>query len=167
MTTHDQLHRDVIIDWLNDAYEMEKRLGPALEEHAQDAVDYPTWNSRLQQGADECRRHIDLVRQCVDRIGGKVPILRGGIDAFTGWANAVGTLEFHDQLVKNLLSDLGAVTIAAAHYKALVAAATHNGDQEVADACRIIQWEKETLARWLYESVERAARDLLQHRMAA
>lgn len=166
MTAHDQSHQDIIIAWLNDAYGMEKGLLPVLEEHAKDVKDYPDWSARAQQFADESRRHIDLVRKCIEHLGGKVSSVKGGIGAFTGWAKSVTTGAFHDELIKNVLSDISTAHFAIACYQSLLDAAEHNEDQEIADTCRMILGEKQEMARWLEQTLHRATHEVLHHKVA-
>jgi ferritin-like metal-binding protein YciE len=161
MTIHDPSHKDLIIGWLNDAYGMEKGLLPVLEEHAKDAKDYPDWSAKAQQFADQCRGHIDLVRKCVEHLGGDVSTIKSGIGAFTGWAKSMGTGMYRDELLKNVLSDYGAAHFAIACYQSLLAAAEHDGDQEIADTCRVIMHDKQEMADWLNQNVNRATEVIL------
>ena len=41
-------HKELLINWLNDAYSMETALIPILENHAKDAKNYPDIQARDQ-----------------------------------------------------------------------------------------------------------------------
>lgn len=166
MSVNDKFHRDLIISWLNDAYSMEKALYPVLEEHAKDAADYPDWSERMKLHAMECEKHMNLLRQSIESLGGDVSTIKSGLGAFTGWVKSVGTGMFQDEQIKNVLSDCGAAYFACACYRSLIDAANHNHDLEIAQTCQLILDEKQEMANWLYNNVPRATLVALHHEEA-
>jgi ferritin-like metal-binding protein YciE len=56
---------------------------------------------------------------------------------------------FTDPLVKNVIAELAAEHFEVAAYTALIAAAEHAGEAEVARLCRLNRGEDEDMAEWL------------------
>ena len=68
-----------VIGWLNDAYAMELSIVQVLQNHARDAKNHPEMQARIEQHLDETRRHADLVKGCIDRLGGSTSAVKRGI----------------------------------------------------------------------------------------
>jgi ferritin-like metal-binding protein YciE len=142
-------HKELLINWLNDAYSMETALIPILENHAKDAKNYPDIQARDQQHIEETRRHAERVRSCIERLGESPSTLKTGMGSLIGNMQSVMTGAFQDELVKNCLSDFAAENFEIASYKALIAAAQEIGDQETVLACQENLREDEAMAQWL------------------
>jgi ferritin-like metal-binding protein YciE len=48
---------------------MEQAQIPVLENHAKDAADFPEFRARDERHLEETRRHAELVRGCLERLG--------------------------------------------------------------------------------------------------
>lgn len=156
MTANDKSHRDLILTWLNDAYSMEKALHPVLKEHAKDAEGHPDWSERMDMHALQCEKHMKLLQQSIESLGGDVSTMKSGLGSLIGWVKSTGTGMFSDELIKNVLSDIGAARFACACYHSLIIAAEHNHDLEIAQTCHLILDEKDEMAKWLEHNVDRA-----------
>lgn len=166
MSTHDQLHKDKIVTWLNDAWILENEQIPILENHAKDAADYPNMHDRIEQHIEETRRHADLVRQCVGRLGGDVSKLKGEMGSVLGKIKSIATGLFHDELLKNTLAGYATEHFEIACYRSLIAACEHNGEQEIAETCRLILHDEEEMASWLEQSIPTVTEEILHPRQA-
>ena len=142
-------HQQTLIAWLNDAYAMENSMIPVLENHAKDAKDHPDIQARGQQHVDETRRHAEMVRSCIERLGESPSTLKTGLGSVMGTMQSVATGLFRDEVVKNFLSDYAAEHFEIASYKALIAAAQEFGDLETVRVCQEILREDEDMAHWL------------------
>ena len=80
-------HNDLVLAWLNDAHAMELGIAQVLENHAASAADDPPMQMRLQQHLEETRRHAELVKGCVERMGGDTSAVK------TGMASVMGTIQ--------------------------------------------------------------------------
>ena len=141
--------QELLIGWLNDAYAMENALIRTLEHRVKDAEGHPEIQARGQQHLAETRRHAELVRGCVERLGGSTSAVKTGLANVSGVVQAFSTATAEDELVKNALSDYAAEQFEVAAYKALIAGAQALGDQETVRVCREILREDEAMALWL------------------
>ena len=148
MSTKDQL-----ISWLNDAYAMETGLLPILQNHADDAKADPEAAARLTAHAQETRRHVQRVQECIENLGGRVSALRAGMSTVMGAFESIATAPFRDELVKNVLMDYASEHFEIACYTALVAAARRAGRDDVARVCSEILEEERSMARWLESQI--------------
>lgn len=150
--------RDQLIAWLNDAYSMELGLIPVLKNHAKDAEEHPEVRDRDLQHAEETERHAEMVKECIESLDGSVSTLKAGLGSLSGLMNSVATGPFKDELVKNFLSDYAAEHFEIACYEALVVTAEECGEQHVADVCRQILQDEESMANWIEEHLPQAIR---------
>src|SRR5438477_571253 len=111
--------KETMIAWLNDAYAMETALMPILKNHANDAREDPAAKQRIQLHMEETRRHADLVKGCVERLGGNTSAAKTSLAAMFGAIQSVSTGMFSDQLVKNALVDYATEHFEIACYRAL------------------------------------------------
>ncbi len=70
--------KDLLIAWLNDAHGMENALIQILEHQIKDAKDYPQVQSKLEQHLEQTRRHAQMVKDCIERLGGKTSTVKTG-----------------------------------------------------------------------------------------
>ncbi|HEX6290636.1 MAG TPA: ferritin-like domain-containing protein [Herpetosiphonaceae bacterium] len=141
--------REQLVNWLKDAYSMEKALVPVLENHAKDAKNHPQIEARIRQHVDETNRHADLVRGCIERLGGDVSTIKTGLASMFGTLKEVPMAVSSDEIVKNALADYSTEHFEIASYKALIATAQHVGDMETARICQEILRDEEEMQRWL------------------
>src|SRR3712207_2094844 len=116
-------HHDLVIAWLNDAHAMELSIAQVLANHAQDAKDHPQLQTRLQEHLEQTRRHADLVKGCLERLGGSVSGVKTGMATVMGTVQGMATALAKDDLVKNALHDYGTEHFEIACYTSLLAAA--------------------------------------------
>lgn len=152
---------ELLKDWLNDAYSMEKSLIPVLENHANDAKDHPDIRQRDLQHAEETRRHVELVEQCLESLGEKPSTVKSMWGSVMGKVQSVATGPFKDEMMKNFISDYATEQLEIASYKALIAAARASGHERIAQTCQQILSDEERMADWLDQNIGRAAEQTL------
>jgi ferritin-like metal-binding protein YciE len=145
MTANEQ--NELYVAWLKDAYAMEEALIPNLENHAKDASDFPQIQTRIQQHLEETRRHAELVRGCLERMGEKPSATKVTLGKIMGTVGGMGTGAAKDELVKNFLADYAAEHQEIASYMALIVAAQDLGDQQTAQVCQQILQDEQSMAR--------------------
>jgi ferritin-like metal-binding protein YciE/glucose/arabinose dehydrogenase len=153
--------KDTLIGWLNDAYAMEQVLIPVLENHAEDAKDFPDVAAADRRHLEETRRHAELVKGCIERLGEKPSTAKSLLGQMLGAGQSVATGMFRDEVVKNFLSDYAAESFEIASYRALIAAARALGDEETARVCEEILRDEERMAAWLTENLPRVVQETL------
>jgi ferritin-like metal-binding protein YciE len=155
-------HNELYLAWLNDAYALEQSLVEVLERHVTDAKDYPTIQARLQQHLDETRRHAELVKGCVERLGGDTSAIKSGMAKVMGTFQGMSTRFAKDELIKNALADYSAEHFEIASYTSLLAAARSLGDTETAQVCQQILQDEQAMQDWLLHQIPVITEGLLQ-----
>lgn len=153
---------ETLIAWLNDAHGMETALIQVLEHRVKDAKDYPSIQAKDQQHLEQTRRHAELVKGCVERLGGSTSSVKTMLAGLFGTMQAPMTGAAQDELVKNCLTDYAAESFEVASYTALIAAATEIGDMETATVCRQILAEDQEMANWLLTNLPAVSREQME-----
>ena len=162
-------HKELVVAWLNDAHAMEQGIAEVLERHAGDAKDHPQMHARLQQHLEETRRHAELVKSCLERMGEKPSGVKAGMASVMGAVQGMSTKVAQDTLIKNTLHDYGTEHFEVACYTSLIAAAQDLGDQEMARVCQEILAEDQAMADFLFQQIPATTVEMLQmeHAMAS
>lgn len=145
--------KDLLISWLNDAHGMENALIQVLEHQVKDARDFPHVQAKLEQHLDQTRRHAELVKGCVEALGGKTSTLKAGMATLFGQFQAVSTGAAKDEMVKNALADYAAENFEIASYTALIRAAEDLNEQQTVAVCQQIRQEEEEMASWILQNL--------------
>lgn len=155
--------QSTLITWLNDAHAMEKSIAQSLKAHATDAKQHPAIRERLRQHLDETRHHADLVKGCIENLGGSTSTLKSGMSSMMGAVQGAATMPAKDSLVKDILADSAAEQLEIASYRGIITAAEEIGDTETARVCRQILREEEQMLEWFEEQLPRMVRDQMAH----
>nr|BBH87608.1 hypothetical protein KTC_23590 [Thermosporothrix sp. COM3] len=145
--------KDLLISWLNDAYGMENALIQVLEHQVKDAKDYPQAQVKIQEHLEQTRQHAQMVKECVESLGGSTSAMKTGMAKLFGQMQAVSTGAARDEMVKNALADCAAEHFEIASYSALIEAAQAAGEPQVAQVCQRILRDEEEMARWLQQNL--------------
>ena len=159
--TYTNGNNDLMVAWLRDAYAMEQALVPVLENHARDAERHPEIRARLEQHAQETRKHADLVEQCLRQLGEEPSTFKNTISKVLGTIQSVATGAFKDDEVKNALQDFATENFEIACYKALIEGAQLLQKPEIVQTCQQILKEEEAMARFLEENLSTTVHDAL------
>ena len=162
-------HQELVIAWLNDAHAMELAIAQVLERHAEQAKDHPPMHSALQRHLEQTRRHADLVKECVERMGGETSAVKTGTASVMGAVQGMTTKLAKDDLIKNTLHDYGTEHFEIACYTSLMAAAENLGDPETARVCGEILRDERAMAEFLFQQIPPTTIEMLQmeHAMAS
>jgi ferritin-like metal-binding protein YciE len=138
-----QQMRDEIVDWLKDAYAMERGLEAALQKQSQEKELAPHVRERASIHLEETKRHAEEVRSCLQRLGTDTSALKTGLGTIGQSAKGMMTMFARDEHIKDLLDGYMMEHFEIASYTALEAAADRAGFTDVAEMCsRIIPDEK-------------------------
>jgi len=162
-------HKELVIAWLNDAHAMELAIAQVLERHAEQAEDHPHMQAALQRHLEQTRRHADLVKGCVERMGGETSGVKTGMASVMGAVQGMTTKLAKDDLIKNTLHDYGTEHFEIACYTSLMAGAENLGDQETARVCGEILRDEQAMAEFLFQQIPPTTIEMLQmeHAMAS
>ena len=155
-------HNELVIAWLNDAHAMELGIAQVLERHIEEAKDHPAMHAGLQRHLEQTRRHAELVKSCVERMGGETSGLKTGMASVMGAVQGMTTKMAKDDLIKNTLHDYGTEHFEIACYTSLIAAAENLGDQETAQVCREILRDDQAMADFLFQQIPLTTIEMLQ-----
>jgi ferritin-like metal-binding protein YciE len=150
-----------LIDWLNDAYAMERSLEVMLRKQAENAEAHRAVRDRARIHLDETEAHAERVAECLSLLGATPSTLKTATGQVMEMAKGMMTKMASDERVKDFLAAYGAEYFEVACYKALIAAAN------VADAESIVPLleknlkEDEAMASWLDLNVNAVVRDYL------
>jgi ferritin-like metal-binding protein YciE len=154
--------RELFIAWLNDAYSTELAMIPVLENHANDASDYPQIYERQMQHLEETRRQAEQLETMITNLGGKVSIVKSITGKTLGLGKSVSTGMFSDEMIKNFLADYAAEHLEIASYKSLIATAQHLGENQCLPVLEGILAEEEAMAAWLKQHIPMATVESLK-----
>lgn len=145
--------KELFIAWLNDAHGMENTLIEVLEHQVKDAKDHPAICAKLEQHLEQTKQHAELVKNCVDALGGHTSAVKTGMSKLFGQMQAISTGPAQDELIKNALADYAAENFEIASYTALICAANELGETKTAQVCEQILRQEQEMAQWLQQQL--------------
>lgn len=161
MGTGSTTSTDLVLAWLNDAYGMENALIPTLKNHAKDAKNYPHIQAKLEQHLEQTRHHAQMVKSCIERLGGSTNGLKTALGLAFGKVQGISTGPAQDEVIKDALADYAAENFEVASYTALIAAAQAIGDNQTASVCQQIRQEDQDMAHWLEQNLPTAVQETM------
>lgn len=159
-------NNDLIIGWLNDAHAMELAIVQVLETHAASAADHPQMQAMLQQHLEQTRQHAELVKGCVERLGGSTSAMKTGMASVMGTIQGMTTKVASDELLKNALHDYGTEHFEIACYTSLMAGAEAMGDRQTMQVAQQILRDEQAMADFLLQQIPTTTVEMLQQEMA-
>lgn len=158
---------ETLIGWLNDAYALEQQLVTVLKNHASDAASHPHIQQRIDEHLEETKQHAEIVKDCIERLGGSTSSAKAAVSKMTGMASGIATAAASDELVKNCLAEYSSEHMEIASYSALIAAADALGHPDVADNCRRILADERRMATWLEQNLAGVVQEHLSQQVGA
>lgn len=153
--------REEIIDWLRDAYAMERGLETTLQKQANNEDLMPQVRQRAATHLDETRRHAEAVQAVLQSLGTDTSSIKTGLGLMAEMTKGLGTKFARDERIKDLLTAYSMEHFEIACYIALAAAARAAGLPQVVDVCERIIPDEERMARTLQESLPTEVRTYL------
>jgi ferritin-like metal-binding protein YciE len=165
-----------LIQYLNEAYGLEKRLETALEAHIA-MTTQAAYKKRLKQHLSETKRHSREVKKRIKQLGGvaatidtpgPAPVAEAAQAVLSGAQKAValaqgplhalrGTGEEEKQL-KNAKTEYASESEEIATYSSIEALAEALGDSETKQLVRAIRREEERMRSYLEKQIPRLAK---------
>ena len=149
------------MDWLRDAYAMERSLEASLEKQAKNEDLSSSLRETAATHLDETRRHAEEVRTVLQTLGTDTSSLKTSMGVMTQATKGMFTAFARDERVKDLLDACAMEHFEIACYIALAAAAERAGLAEVVQTCRRIIPDEERMARTLEEALPREVTNYL------
>jgi ferritin-like metal-binding protein YciE len=142
-----------IIEWLKDAYGMERGLETSLQKQATNADLSPKVRNRASTHLQETRRHAEEIRTLLEGLGQDVSLLKTGVGLLAEASKGILTAFARDERIKDLLNAYAMEHFEIACYLALITAAEKAGFTQVIEVCRNILVDEERMAQSLKESL--------------
>jgi len=145
--------RDEIIDWLRDAYAMERGLEAALQKQSQKDELSPSVRQRAAAHLEETRRHAEEVKAALESLGTDTSKLKTGVGVTLQGMKGMASKFASDERIKDLLDSYSMEHFEIACYLALASGAEAAGLNEVAEMCRRIIPDEERMAQALRQAL--------------
>ena len=143
------MHKRMLIAWLKNAHMMETGSLPILRRRAGCEFQGLDARARRESHLRETEQHGERLRHSLGVLGSTPPPVLGGSEAVAVLTQDLTSRLFSDRLVIAAIADLAAEQFEVAAYTALIAAAEHAGEPEIARLCRLNRGEDEDMAEWL------------------
>jgi len=140
-----------LLDWLRDAHAMEEQAEKMLAKTADRLEHYPELREHLTQHAETSRLQAQLVRGCIERLGGDTSAVKDATAKIMATAQSLSGLFVSDEVVKATMASYTFAHMEIASYKALIAAAELCGDVATKQVCEQLLSQEEAMADWLSE----------------
>lgn len=154
--------RDEVIDWLNDAYAMERSIEIMLRKQADNEDAHRAVRDRARIHLDETAEHADRLTRCLEMLGSSSP---SALKTVAGQVMELGkglTTKFaRDERVKDFLAAYGTEYFEVACYKSLIAGATAAGEEDIIPLLEQNLKEDAAMASWLDMNIAAITRDYL------
>lgn len=153
--------RDEIIEWLHDAYAMERGMEIVLKK-ASSRDNYPdVMRFATEKHLDETRQHAETIEALLKSLGADTSKIKTSTSDITNALAGLGTIITHDELLKDLIASYAAEHFEIACYRTLIAGAEAAGMPRVAAACRQIIRNEEQMAETIQNILPQMAQDYL------
>jgi len=159
--------REEIIDWLNDAYSMERGLEVTLRKQGENDDVHRAIRERARIHLDETKTHAERVGQCLEMLGSSPSTVKSASGQMMEMAKGMTTMFARDERVKDYLASYGAEYFEVACYKALIAGAEATGEDEIVPLLTKNLNEDLAMARWLDDNVRAVVREYIGEKATA
>jgi ferritin-like metal-binding protein YciE len=159
--------RDELIDWMRDAYAMERGLEITLEKQAKNE-DLPVkLRTQAEKHLQETRRHAEQLKGCLDSMGSDTSTIKTGMAKGMEILKGTATALTRDEEVKDLLAAYASEHFEIACYTALRAGAEQPGEPQVVTVCDSIIPDEMRMAEWLLKNLPSLVSSyLMEHELA-
>ena len=140
-----------VIDWLRDAYAMEKQAETMLKAQSSRLDHYPLLKERIDRHIEETLSQQKLLESCLDRLGSSPSAMKDLTARMSAFMQGAGGMAVSDEVVKGGMAGYVFEQVEIAAYTTLIAAANAAGDIETRQVCEQILPQEIEMARWLLE----------------
>jgi ferritin-like metal-binding protein YciE len=155
--------RGELIDWLNDAYAMERGLEITLRKQAENKDAHRAVRDRASIHLDETSEHAERVARCLEMLGSTPSTLKTATGQVMELAKGFTTVFARDERVKDFLAAYASEYFEVACYKSLIAGAEAAGEEEIVPLLEQNLKEDTAMAEWLDMNIAAITRDYLQN----
>lgn len=153
---------DEIIDWLRDAYALERSQETALEKIHNNSDESIECRTAAAMHLTETRQHARIVESLLRSLGDDVSSFKTGLGVMTEKIKGLGTTLSPDEEIKDLLSSYAMEHFEIACYSAIAAGAEMAGLSHITNACRQIILDEEKMAEIIRKELPRSVQEYLR-----
>ena len=161
-----QTTQDILLDWLRDAHAMEQQAEKILTSFSDRLQHYPELKSRIENHAQVTRMQQELLRDCIEQLGGSSSTLKDLGAKFIGFSQSVSGIFASDEVVKGAMSIYVFEQMEIASYTILIAAARMANNIETQSICERIRHQEIAMANWLGEHLPEITESFLTRSQA-
>jgi len=159
--------KDEVVEWLRDAYAMERSLEITLKKQSDSNKQSPGVRGAATRHLEETRQHARTVELLLTSLGADTSTVKTGVGMTTELLKGLSTKMSRDEVIKDLLASYAMEHFEIACYEALVTAAEAAGLAEVADACEQIILDEQQMAERLLDALPLAVEQYVAPPMRA
>jgi len=146
-------HREILIDYLRDAYAMEQQALSIIDRQLERLENYPEMSARLRTHRQETEQQAERLETALHRLGTDTSALKTGIAKLTTNMQAMLNMFAGDEVMKDVISNYTFEHYEIVNYKILIAAAEMAGEPEVARLAQESLQEEEAMASWVDQHI--------------
>ncbi|MDB6075534.1 MAG: hypothetical protein JWO89_3174 [Verrucomicrobiaceae bacterium] len=140
--------KEELIEWLRDAYAMERGLEVTLQKMADTEDALPEFRERARQHKEETTGHAEDVKACLEQLGADTSTLKTTLAEGMEMVKGLGTSFAKDERVKDVLAGYASEHFEIACYTALLTAGARLQLPAVTEMCTKIIGEEQAMADW-------------------
>ncbi|HEY2020217.1 ferritin-like domain-containing protein [Paraburkholderia sp.] len=140
-----------VVDWLRDAYAMEKQAETMLTAQSKRLENYPLLRERIDRHIEETLSQQQLLETCLDRLGSSPSAMKDLSARMSAFMQGAGGMAVSDEVIKGGMAGYVFEHVEIAAYTTLIAAANAAGDIETRRICEQILPQEVEMAKWLLE----------------
>ncbi len=156
-----------MIEWLNDAYAMERGLEVTLKKQAENQDVHRAVRERARIHLDETMAHAERLEQCLKLLGTTPSTVKSATGQMLEIGKGLLTKFARDERVKDFLAAYGAEYFEVACYKSLIAGARAAGEEAIIPLLEQNLKQDQAMAEWLDMNIDAVTRDYLNNAVAA
>lgn len=154
--------QDELIDWLRDAYAMEKAMEIALKNQMDSDETLQPLRDLFEIHHAETQRHALAVEGCLKSLGSNTSTVKTTVAAAIETLKSLGSSFAKDAGVKAMLASYAAEHFEIGCYLALAAGARNLGMPDIAKTCDEILADEKRMADWLEANITNAVTSYLK-----
>ncbi len=153
--------RDELIDWMNDAYAMERGLEVMLRKQSENEEVHRAVRERARIHLDETAEHAERLARCLQTLGTTPSAVKSGGSQIMEMGKGLLTKFSRDERIKDFLAAYGAEYFEVGCYKSLIAAARAAREEEIVPHLEANLREDKAMAEWLDMNIDGVTREYL------
>lgn len=154
--------QDELIEWLRDAYAMEKAMEIALKKQIDSDDTLQPLREQFETHYIETQQHAAAVESCLKSLGSNTSALKTTFAEAIETMKGIGASFVKDTGVKAMLASYAAEHFEIGCYLALAAGARNLGMPDIAKVCEDILADEKRMAGWLETNVPNAVTSYLK-----